>query len=165
MSWKDPYRLKDPLCKPEATGIISLRRHLLTLPAEANHRGFSDHLFEVLPNIDDQIGRILAKFEGDDSYSTFYAHLMQKVSELGRHLDELPETEPRSLISPLWTYAEEQDIIKSFEATAERWKHPNVHYSLFMKMLRKNSVPVSRKAKGKNFNKEIFGHYKSHLRR
>lgn len=164
MSWKDPHRLKDPLCKPEATGIISLRRHLLTLPAEANHRGFSDHLFEVLPNIDDQIGRILAKFEGDDSYSTFYAHLMQKVSELGCHLDELPETEPRSLISPLWTYAEEQDIIKSFEATAERWKHPNVHHASFRKMLRENGIPVSGKAKGKNFNEEILGHYKSHLR-
>lgn len=163
MNWKDPHRLEDPLCEPEATGIISLRRHLLTLPAEANHRGFSDHLFEVLPDIDDQVERILAKFEGDDSYSTFNAHLMQKVSELDLHLNELAETEPRSLISPLWTYTEEQDIIEKFEATAEAWKHPNVHYSSFKKMLRENGIPVSGKAKGKNFNDEILEQYKQHL--
>ncbi|KAJ8106416.1 hypothetical protein OPT61_g9549 [Boeremia exigua] len=164
MDWREHLRVENPLWEPEVTGIPSLRCFLLTLPAEASYQNLTDHVFEVLSDINDQVSRVLKKFEDDDAYAGLRTRLKQQVLELLTQLKELSDSLPHNSIPRVWDEGEKQTIMKSLEAVVDAWRYPQVHWTSFRKMLRENGTPINGKLQSKNLNEEVQSQYKGQLK-
>lgn len=164
MSWKDPCRIENPLCEPDVSGIPSLRRFLLTLPAEANYKGLTEHIFESLSDIEDQVDSIIERFEDDSAYIDLRNYLSHEMPKKFKELQDMSVTKPTSLIPRLWNEDEKEMIVSKLAAIAETWRPPQVHWRTFMKMLRENGIPLAGKAQGRNFNADILKQYKVQLK-
>lgn len=90
--WLDPAPVEDPPFDPEDTGIPALRQALHALPAEANYKCLSYHIFEVLSDIKDKVSGILTKFNNDLDVNNLRKYLEKCLPELNTTLAELSIT-------------------------------------------------------------------------
>ena len=150
---------ESPKISPEATGIPTLRRYLLQLPAQSNYRALERHVFDTLPDIVKDIDRILTKFDEDVSYARMRKYLRDQLqsSVLSETLYDLAYIESHSHVTRPWDLDPgDQPIKKDLEKFVARLRHGLVYYATFIKMLKENGIPVNGAGLGRNLNNEIM---------
>jgi hypothetical protein len=155
MGWDEDD--ESPKISPEATGLPTLRRYLLQLPAQSNYMALKRHVFDTLPGIAKYIDRILTKFDEDVSYARMRKYLKEQLPVLLEVLNGLSYNESHShIIRPWDCNLEDQPMKKDLEKFVAKLQHVLVHYATFIKILKENGIPVNGKGLGRNLNREVM---------
>ncbi|KAH5207201.1 hypothetical protein HBI62_235800 [Parastagonospora nodorum] len=164
LGWKNRSRKEDPLLKPEDTGIPAIVRHFLRAPADTNLRNYHDHVTRVLPAWRARASRVLTKHTEDEHYATMRKDLATKIPHLATQLRERVPNLLEQIISTPWTSKDETSIFDKIKELFDKlWKHPEIMYQTWWKMLRENGIPVSGLYVDRNLNEDILPAIEPHI--
>lgn len=146
----------------DTRGIVAPGRFLYELPASSNYRRYTNHVFNILPRLEDLAGLVFEVHVEDNGYATMRHDLQQKIPILKKNLEDLITTQLSSLIVEPWNSKELDVVHDDVQTLGEVWR-VKYFWKGFEKMLRDRRKPTNRIYRDHNLKDEIATKYRAQV--
>ncbi|KAF2438735.1 hypothetical protein P171DRAFT_490786 [Karstenula rhodostoma CBS 690.94] len=162
--WLDEYRAEDPTWGPYMSGIPHLKRGLLSLTAEQKLQIYYEHYFRILPNLVDDVQRILKKTAAKTKVLSWTRRsLKQCFQKAIRSSRAAKESNSISVVQPIYEDYEKIAVTKRIKALIGVWGDSTVvRFQTFLHTLVCKGIPISyasvayRDREGINWNRDLL---------